>query len=103
MLQQHSTNMKKIWHEESGTVLDVTVDFNSVVRYKVGMLYWEIIKDNDTGQLLNGWVEESQFDGFFGRQGIKRSEFTEITNEDIIAFIAQKKISTVRYLTDGNK
>ena len=106
MHRLHLTNMKKIWDGESGMVLDVMDDFSSVVRYKVGLLYWEIIKDNESGQLLNGWVGESEFDGFFGRQGIKRSEFVEITDQDIIELVSLKKLSTgdkVKLLTDGRK
>jgi hypothetical protein len=94
--------MKKIWNEEQGEMMNFFDNFISIVKFKHGMLYHEIIRDLDTGKLEAGWVPEEDFDVYYRNHTIKRSDFVEVTNEEMVDLI-KRKFSPTMHLTQDKK
>ena len=79
--------MKQIWNGEEVIEVFSEEDSEVVAKYTHENLYFLMLRDKKTGELTTGWVEESCFDEVYVPMGLKREEFTPISNEKILNLV----------------
>jgi len=76
--------MEYLWNEESGGVVELYDDCEEYKLFKFCKLYILVLKNKETGELVEGWVDECDFDKVYGSMGYIRGDFPEVPLEEVL-------------------
>ena len=84
--------MKKAWDEKTGIVeVWENGELEEYAWYKHGYLYFTVMKDTKTGELINGWNTEYTIDEILELSGKTREDYVEIPLEEVLKIYHEQR------------